>query len=263
MIKTQKTYEEMKNILGIPKLYKPEDFPKIKRTPKPKKASNVKKYTGHYWTKKDSWANEEIESIDQLKGYYVDLERYDATYKGSIVDMSNFISACVSLEIFECTPVVYGLNKSQRAKKHNLVNLFDYVEKELKKENFFTNVEYGSEVASTIQLLLKLNPDDRSSLDSNIYIDSPVVDLLREINTEVFKKFTEQSTQKLLSVFNITKKKDLSPITKDFDLRYPLITELYVHAYNINKVAYKVAQYINHMDDYHRLKKRKSQNLTL
>ena len=205
----------------------------------------LKHYNGYTYRKTEQWPTETVEDFTKLKGYYVEMDRYEVIgVNGSRkkIDFNKFVSGAVELGFINADDNIYGLRKANAKRKHNLVNLFDHIISE--KDNIVMKTVYvwGG---SSFYDKFSSNRDLESVVKNITDPSSPAKKMLSAL---LKNKTTDYSynAKDLLSYMNIdatAKTVDFTKLGEDVDKRYSIISQL---SYYVDNNI--ISNYINQMD---------------
>lgn len=252
IIETDKSYQSIKRMLGIPTLVKAEDLPKVRRN----QTSSGTKKTGPVeipvqrfypsWNKTDQWETVyEEDNLLDLEGYYIRLERYDAEFEGKMVEIKSYWAAAKQMGIIDEKAELYGLRKTNQKRPHNLVDFFEHCKTEIEKLNAAGGITYDS----NHYVAAKIYENADRYVEQFIQLvddNSPMMAFLKKVEQYKDNVSRNYDVQKLFSLLGFNKsdkKEDISDITKDLEDRYPMIAQL---SYSLDVKV--VSQYINQMD---------------
>ena len=254
IIETEKSYASIKRILGIPKLIKAEDLPKVRRN---KTAGTTSTKIGPVeipvqqfyasWNKTDQWETHYVEdNLLELEGYYIRLDRYDAEYEGRTVEVKKYWNAAKQMGLVDEKAVLWGLRKTNQKRPHNLVDFFEHCKQEIEKKSAgSTGMTYGNN--SSVAHQLENNAREIEQLIEQVDDKSPIYPFLEKIVKYKDIGRNNWDTKNLLSLLGFDdkdKKEDVSDLTKDLDTMYPMI--MHINSYSLP--AKHVAEYITSMD---------------
>ena len=255
IIVSTKSLESVREKMGYPEMIECKTLDKVRKakgTPKNKTDIVLQKFNPYGWYKKDHWEPEVIEDLPNLKGYYVELDRFDTIYNGKkLSELSTYVEAANELKLIDTTLKIYGLRKANMKKDHNLINLYDHIKAEFVKGSHAVKYEFGcnARVARRISSERGLAESMAEKLKNT---DSPIKELLEYIKHN--EEFAINHKQKeLMKALNLeTPVIDKSEISSLIDERYFMLAEAGYYLTNVTAV-----KYVQQMDKLYKLEENK------
>ena len=224
------------------------DLPKVVRTKtstvtgKPK-ISVVTYNKSHTYNKSDNWIGAEVDKITDLKGFYVNVERYDAIdNNGKMVnDLKMYIAGAIELGLMKDGDVVYGLRPALQKKKHTLVNLFDHITTASKKLTLNNKYEWQND---GVMSKFIGSSDTTAKVVKKISPTSPAYEVLNALVNSTNTSYSGNA-QRLINGLNLQPGTvNMRHHNKTMDKLYPMISQMG----NYYPDAAAMAQYITDMD---------------
>jgi len=249
IIKTELTLQKLSNKLGLtPKHFiKASTLDKVKRknVVKGKVTPYVLSYKDHSYgnSKNDIWSNLIVTDLNELEGYYVDIDRFDVSDNigRPISQFKEMVQGAIALKYIDKDSKIYGLRKVNQKKKHNLINFFDHIKIQSEKTTLKPKYIFGN--GEAINKIMNGFYDFKLK-ESKIPVTSPfrkILDAMLE-NTKA-----DYSTQAKLLIAQFELHSDTIDMTVEsqkLDEYYPLISLL-----NYYYSSDKMIDYILQMDE--------------
>jgi hypothetical protein len=249
IIKTSLTAQQIANRFGLKKshLVIAADLPKVKKAAPTKNSGDkviyVQEFYRSSWNKSDQWETVKVADLNDLDGYFVNLDRYDAfdSDNKKISDLKATINAAIELKLIPSTANVYGLRKQNQKREHDLKCLISTIRENAKtvqlsdKVNFGDNTDVARKLQNDWRELEKL----QNLVDDNSPIKPMIDALLATRNNKL-----SYDAEKLINQLELhTVVTDMSQMAEDIDNRYEMI------AYgNYSLSAKMMATYIAQVD---------------
>lgn len=251
IIETEKSYQSIKRILGIPTLIKASDLPKVRRnktTSTTKKTGPVKIPVQKFypsWNKTYQWETHyEQDNLKSLEGYYIKLDRYEAEFENTTVEIKQYWEAAKQIGLVDEKAELYGLRKQNQKREHNLKCFFEHCKEELKNRNQKGGISYPS----THYVASKLDGQrEVQELVDMIADNSPMKPFLEKLIEYKDVQKNNLYARRIMDLLGYNpedKKEDITAITEPLQDLYPMIAEM--GSYSINTRA--TAKYIAQMD---------------
>ena len=218
------TFEEVRAALGHPVMLRASDMEKVRRVKStgPKVTTTTLKYFGYGWNKTDRWAHyDTFDTISEAEGLYVDLDRVSAVKDGvEIKDFETIRNNIISLGLMEKDEFkIYGLTKRQRTQDHNLVNLFDFIQKRIDELDIqvydFNKVVFGGYFTDDSYIVNDLLKELPKSSD--------MYKIAHAIKENKEKNITQKVQNRFKSVGINMKGKNMDKLVEKVHSKYPLI----------------------------------------
>ena len=238
------------------------NLPKIARAkPTPstgKKLISVSTFNkSNAYNKSGNWDKTEVEDLNTLEGFYVEVHRFDTLdNKGQVItQFKAYVNGAIELGLIKTTDEIYGLNASVKGKKHKLVNLLTHIKEEAKKIKLHTKYEW--EYRGAIDRLMAQHIDATKILGS-ISPDSPVVEIVQAI---IDSRATDYSgdAKHLINGLKLNPKViSMSHHNAVIDKLYPMMACMNRYSYDTNDTDH-IIEYINCMDTLRTIKAKNTQ----
>lgn len=219
---TDDTYELLREALGHPEMVRASTFEKVRRVKStgPKDNTfNVQYYTSG-WTKSEHWSSyENVESLLELEGLYVNLDRVNVMHNGEIVDkFSDFMNVVKGWDILD-GHTVFGLRTRNQGKEHEFENFFDYVQRKL--------IEKGMKVYKFSKQVFDDQINDDSYFRSKILKEMPkssdLYKISKALDDNIKNKIRSKDQLKLKLLGIDIDGKDMTKLTERVHEKYPMI----------------------------------------
>ncbi len=249
IIHTNLTAQKLANKLGLKKsqLVMASDLPKVIRIKTSKKTGNpvitVPLFNRHNYNKTDSWPNEETEKLEDLSGFYVNLDRYDVMNNNDreVINFRDLVAGAIELGLIKDGDDIYGLRPSQQKKKHNLVNLFDHFAAQAPKLKLNDRFDLTT---SGVVGKFNNNSNECKRLMTKVAPTSPVYPVLEAIVTNSKNAYSANARRVINEYKLTTGTVDMTKQCAELDKLYPMITQ--TSPYNFDSAS--TAEYIAQMD---------------
>lgn len=247
LITTDKTIDELAPKWGLlPEHFMlASDLPKVRREPREKsdeKTIFVQEFNKNHWTKNDAWTTITVDTLKDLKGFYVNLDnRTISDSDGKIYDdLKSIVSGAADLKLLDPNAKIYGLRKQNQSRPHKLKCLFTYIKKQSKKISVGIKYDFGDH--NEVFNKLTSQSEYLSRLLELIPVDSPIKNMI-DIAMNHKTKFGYDAS-KLIRYLHLTDKTiDVSSYGEMIDHNYNIIPQL---GYYMNPKI--VASYITQID---------------
>lgn len=231
IIKTSITTEQLAEQLGltVDDIVIAENIPKIKRlTPQERQekttAIPVQLYRYGYWNKTDQWATKHVDDLNELQGFFVNLDRYDVSDSNGKTyhDLKGVVAGAIDLELIDADHKIYGLRLRTRKKPHKLVDLFEFIKTKLAQSNIGPKINISSNSNKIVTQLISYNKD-LVAINQLIDDSSPMKAVLQALIINNDKKMSYNAS-KLLDIMNVERTvQDTTEHIDHIDQLYPML----------------------------------------
>jgi hypothetical protein len=226
-------------------------LPKVQRvksgTTAASKTDTINRYVDAY-RKSLQWKNETVTNMQNLTGFYVDLERFDVVDNNgrNVSDFRMMIQAAIELKLISSTDVIYGLRPTQKKKPNKLVNLFTHMQNKAHTVQVNSGQKYNFGDSSYFVNKMTTNMEQAKKVFALISSESPAKVVLQAIVSDTVKTSSYYHVTDLINRLKVdvkTNQTDLSAQAIQMDKMYPMLQNI---SYYFDSDA--VATYIMQMD---------------
>jgi len=226
-------------------------LPKVQRvksgTNAASKTDTINRYVDAY-RKSLQWKNETVTNMQNLTGFYVDLERFDVVDNNgkNVSDFRMMIQAAIELKLISSTDVIYGLRPTQKKKPNKLVNLFTHMQNKAHTVQVNSGQKYNFGDSSYFVNKMTTNMEQAKKVFALISSESPAKVVLQAIVSDTVKTSSYYHVTDLINRLKVdvkTNQTDLSAQAIQMDKMYPMLQNI---SYYFDSDA--VATYIMQMD---------------